>query len=142
MLPHITTGTSGVLLHVAGEGSVSFLRENRVRLSLTLLTLAVVVTTLPVVAPAANVEVFSQEARVQTAAPGVALIITDFWDKPVEFAFAGVPEDGRWTYLVQYKGVFHVQARDLTSEELRDIEVEARLQRLESELSAIRGQAQ
>jgi hypothetical protein len=70
----------------------------------------------------------------------VALIITDFWDKPVEFAFA--PAGRRWTYLVKYNGIFRVQARGLTAEELRDLEVEARLQQLEQELNAVRGQVQ
>jgi hypothetical protein len=97
--------------------------------------------TCPVVATAAAVEVFSQEARVQSTAPGVVLVITDFWDKPVEFAFARL-QGGRWTYMVQYKGIFHVEARDLTPEELRDLEVEARLQQLEAEHNAVRGQVQ
>ena len=108
---------------------------------LALLALVLAMATCPAIAAAAAVEVFSQEARVQSAAPGVALVITDFWDKPVEFAFARL-QDGRWTYLVQYKGIFHVQARDLTSEELRDLEVEARLQQQETELTALRGQVQ
>ncbi len=90
-------------------------------------------------APAAEVEVWSQEARVQSEAAGVALIITDFWDKPVEFAFSRL-RGGRWTYLVKHKGIFRVQARDLTAEELRDLEVEARLQALEKDLEAVRGQ--
>ena len=68
--------------------------------------------------------------RVQSTAQGVALIITDFWDKPVEFAFARL-RGGRWTYIVQYRSIFRVQARDLTAEELRDLEVEARLRQLE-----------
>ena len=46
--------------------------------------------------------------RVQSTAQGVALIITDFWDKPVEFAFARL-RGGRWTYIVQYRSIFRVQ---------------------------------
>ncbi len=93
----------------------------------------------PTTGLAASIEVFSQEVRVQSTAAGVALIITDFWDKPVEFAFARLRE-GRWTYLVKYNSIFRVQARDLAAEELRDLEVEARLQQLEQELNAVRGQ--
>jgi len=108
---------------------------------LTATILILVLASLPAAAPAATVEVFSQEVRVQSTAPGVALIITDFWDKPVEFAFARL-RAGRWTYVVQYKSIFHVQARDLSAEELRDLEVEARLRQLEENLDAIRGQVQ
>lgn len=105
----------------------------------TILTL--VLASLPAATPAATVEVFSQEVRVQSTAPGVALIITDFWDKPVEFAFARL-RGGRWTYLVKYKSIFRVQARDLTADELRALEVEARLQQLEQKIEAIREQVQ
>lgn len=103
------------------------------------LVLVLATVSLPVAGTAATVEVFSQEVRVQSTAPGVALIITDFWDKPVEFAFARL-RGGRWTYLVKYKSIFHVQARDLNAEELRDLEVEARLRQLEQDLNAVRGQ--
>jgi len=103
--------------------------------------LILVLASLPATAPAATVDVFSQEVRVQSTAPGVALIITDFWDQPVEFAFAPL-QGGRWTYLVKYKSIFTVQARDLTAPELRDLEVEARLQELEQKLDAVRGQVQ
>ncbi len=96
---------------------------------------------LPVIGFAATVEVFRQEVRVQSTAPGVALIITDFWDKPVEFAFARL-RGGRWTYLVKYKSIFHVQARDLAAEELRALEVEARLQQLEQKIEAVREQVE
>jgi hypothetical protein len=107
--------------------------------SLTATILILVLASLPAAAPAATVEVFSQEVRVQSTAPGVALIITDFWDKPVEFAFARL-RAGRWTYLVKYKAIFRVQARDLTAEELRALEVEARLRQLEETLDAVRDQ--
>ncbi len=107
----------------------------------TIAILILAVANLPATASAATVEVFSQEVRVQSSAPGVALIITDFWDKPVEFAFARL-RGGRWTYLVKYKSIFRVQARDLTAEELRDLEVEARLRQLEEKLEAVRGQVQ
>jgi len=109
--------------------------------SIAALILLVAATTSPTAAHAATVEIFSQEVRVQSTAPGVALIITDFWDKPVEFAFARL-RGGRWTYLVKYKSIFHVQAPDLTAEELRDLEVEARLRQLEEKLEAVRGQVQ
>jgi len=105
------------------------------------LTLPLVLGIFPIAAPAATVEIFSQEVRVQSTAPGVALIITDFWDKSVEFAFSRL-RGGRWTHLVKYKSIFRVQARDLTAEELRDLEVEARLQELEQKLDAVRGQVQ
>jgi hypothetical protein len=93
----------------------------------------------PRIVAAATLEIFSQEVRVQSTAPGVALIVTDFWDTPVEFAFARL-RGGRWTYVVRYNSIFRVQARDLTPEELRDLEVEARLQQLEREVDAVRGQ--
>lgn len=101
--------------------------------------LILVLASLPAAAPAAAVEVFSQEVRVQSTAPGVALIITDFWDKPVEFAF-GRLRARRWTYVVQYKSIFRVRARDLTGEELRALEMEARLRQLEEKLDAVREQ--
>jgi len=81
------------------------------RWSIGVLTLALLVGSFPAGAPAATVEIFSQEVRVQSTAQGVALIITDFWDKPVEFAFARL-RGGRWTYIVQYRSIFRVQARD------------------------------
>ena len=107
--------------------------------SLTATILILLLASLPAAARAATVEIFSQEVRVQSTAPGVALIITDFWDKPVEFAFARL-RAGRWTYPVKYKGVFRVQARDLTAEELRGLEVESRLRQLEEKLDAVRDQ--
>ena len=109
--------------------------------SIAIAILILVLASLPATAPAATVDVFSQEVRVQSTAPGVALIITDFWDQPVEFAFARL-QGGRWTYLVKYKAIFHVQARDLTAEELRALQVEARLQQLEEKLEAVREQVQ
>ena len=109
--------------------------------SIAIAILILVLAGLPAPAPGATVEVFSQEVRVQSTAPGVALIITDFWDEPVEFAFARV-RAGRWTYLVQYKDIFHVQARDLTAEDLHALEVESRLRQLEETLDALRGQVQ
>ena len=107
--------------------------------SLTATILILVLASLPAAAPAATVEVFSQEVRVQSTAPGVVLIITDFWDKPVEFAFARL-RAGRWTYLVKYKSSFRVQARDLTAEELRGLEVQTRLRQLEEKIEAVRDQ--
>jgi len=101
--------------------------------------LILAVASLPAAASAATVEVFSQEVRVKSTAPGVALIMTDFWDKPVEFAFARL-RGGRWAYLVKYNSIFRVQARDLTALELRDLEVESRLQQLEKDVGALRGQ--
>jgi len=101
--------------------------------------LILILASLPAAAPAATVEVFSQEVRVQSTAPGVALIITDFWDKPVEFAFARL-RAGRWTYVVKYKSIFRVQARDLTPEELRGLELETRLRQLEEKIDAVRDQ--
>jgi len=109
--------------------------------SIAIPILVLVLAGLPAAAPAATVEVFSQEVRVQSTAPGIALIITDFWDKPVEFAFARL-RAGRWTYLVKYKAIFHVQARDLTAEELRALEVDSRLRQLEEKLEAVREQVQ
>lgn len=107
--------------------------------SLTATILILALAGLPAAAAAAAVEVFSQEVRVQSTAPGVALIITDFWDEPVEFAFARLWTGG-WTYLVEYKDIFHVQARDLTAEELRALEVDDRLRQLERQLEAVRAQ--
>ena len=107
--------------------------------SMAALVLVLALASLPTATPAATVEAFSQEVRVQSTAPGVALIVTDFWDKPVEFAFARL-RAGRWIYLVKYKSIFRVQARDLTAEELRALEVEARLQQLEQKIEAVRDQ--
>ncbi len=88
---------------------------------------------------AAEVKIWGREVTVESTAPGVALTITDFWDKPVESAFGRVKQ-GRWTYMVKHGSLFSVQARDLTEDELRALEQDERLRRIEQEIEALRNQ--
>jgi hypothetical protein len=96
---------------------------------------------LPPAAQAAEFTVWSQEVRVTGDAPGVLVVVLDFWDKPVEVGFGRLSQ-GRWTYLVRYRESFKAQVYDLTAEELRDLELDVRLRALEQDVAAARGRLQ
>lgn len=96
---------------------------------------------LPPAGPAAEFTVWSQEVRVTGDAPGALVVVLDFWDKPVEVGFGRLSQ-GRWTYVVRYRESFKAQVYDLTAEELRGLELDARLRALEQDVAAARGRLQ
>lgn len=107
----------------------------------TVLVACALVLALPLAAPAAEFTVWSQEVRVTGDAPGVLVVVLDFWDKPVEVGFGRLSQ-GRWTYVVRYRESFKAQVYDLTVEELRVLELDARLRTLEQDVAAARGRLQ
>lgn len=107
----------------------------------TVLVACALALALPPAAPAAEFTVWSQEVRVTGDAPGVLVVVLDFWDKPVEVGFGRLSQ-GRWTYVVRYRESFKVRIHDLSAEELRDLELDARLRGLEQDVAAMRGRVQ
>ncbi|MCI0370154.1 MAG: hypothetical protein L0214_01925 [candidate division NC10 bacterium] len=86
---------------------------------------------------AAEFTVWSQEVRVTGDAPGALVLVLNFWNRVAEVGF-GRLLGGQWTYVVDYPASFKVLVYDLTEEELRDLELEVRLQRLEREAARSR----
>lgn len=104
----------------------------------TVLLASIFTIALPPAVRAAEFTVWSQEVRVTGDAPGVLIVILNFWDRPVEVAFRRLWQ-GQWTYVVRYRESFKVLVYDLTAEELRDLELDARLRALEEDVASIRG---
>lgn len=107
----------------------------------TVLVACVLALALPSAGLAAEFTVWSQEVRVTGDAPGVLVVVLDFWDKPVEIGFGRLSQGG-WTYVVRYRESFKVQVYDLSAEELRDLQLDARLRALEQDVAAVRARVQ